>query len=143
MMPGMSRVPGLGDALKSMQAQSELLAELPSTIRDLQRAVHGLAEALATSKDTLGSAQRVTTRLEDILDDIEGPVRALRPGIIRLAAALDSPVIDRLPATLEAIEAAVLPLTASVARTRARWLRVRQSAHQVSRRIGMRSPFTQ
>jgi chromosome segregation ATPase len=132
-MPGMPRMPGVGDVLKNMQTQTEVLAELPSTIRDLQLAVRGLSEMLAALKDTLASAQRVSTRIDEILDDIEEPVRALRPGIIRLAAALDSPVIDRIPATLEAIEAAVLPVTASAERARARWERARQGVRRLGR----------
>ena len=76
---------------------------------------------MAASKDTATSAQRVTNRVEEALDEIEEPIRALRPGLERLAVTLDSPVIDRLPATLEAIESTVLPIAESMQRMRDRW----------------------
>jgi ABC-type transporter Mla subunit MlaD len=110
MMPGMPRVPGIGDVAKLMQAQSELLSELPSTVADLQRTVRGLSEALAATRETATSAQRVSARLEEILDEIEEPVRSLRPGIERLAVVLDDPVIDRIPAIIAMIEQIVTPI---------------------------------
>jgi chromosome segregation ATPase len=128
MMPGMPRVPGFNDAIKMMQTQTELLAELPSTIAELQRAVGGLGETLAASRESAASAQRVTSRVEAALDEIEEPIRALRPGLERLGAVLDSPVVDRIPAMLEAIEATVMPIAGGVERTRARWGAVKDRA---------------
>jgi chromosome segregation ATPase len=131
MMPGMPRVPGFNDAIKMMQTQTELLAELPATIAELQRAVRGLGETLNTSRDAAASAARVSSRVEEALDEIEDPIRALRPGLERLAVALDSPVIDRIPATLEAIEATVLPIAAGVEQARERWAAVKERGRRL------------
>jgi chromosome segregation ATPase len=111
---GQPRVPSMTGAMRMMQGQAELFSELPSIIAELQNSVRGLSETLSDSKETAASAQRVTARLEEILDQIEEPVRALRPGIERLAVVLDSPVVERLPATLETIERTVLPLASRI-----------------------------
>jgi ABC-type transporter Mla subunit MlaD len=124
MVPSLPRVPGFSEAVEMSQAQAELLKQLPSTIAELQRAVKGLAELVAATTDTVVSAQRVTARFETVLNEIEDPVRSLRPGIERLAAALDTPAIDRIPETLEAIERTVTPLNDGLQRLRRRIARL-------------------
>ena len=131
MMPGMPRVPGFNDAIKMMQTQTEVLAELPSTIAELQRAVRGLGETLNASRESAAAAQRVTSRVEAALDEIEEPIRALRPGLERLAVVLESPVVERIPAMLEAIEATVVPIASGVEQTRARWAAVRDGGRRL------------
>src|SRR5579875_2402884 len=101
----MPMMPGMSETLRAMQAQTEVMTQLPATLGDLQRAVRGVADALAASKETVASAQQVSERLASVLDEIEEPVRALRPGIVRLGEVLNSPVVERIPAVLEAIEA--------------------------------------
>jgi chromosome segregation ATPase len=120
----------MNDAFRLVQAQSDLMSDLPGIIAELQASVRSLSETLASSKDTAASAQAVLARLESVLDEIEEPVRAMGPGLQRLSVALDSPVIDRLPATLEAIERTVLPIAARIEHTnerahaiQARWAR--------------------
>lgn len=130
MAPGFPRVPSVNDAFRLVQAQSELLTDLPGIIAELQASVRSLSETLASSKSTAASAQVVLARLDSVLDDIEEPVRAMGPGLHRLSIALDNPVIDRLPATLETIERTVLPIAARLERASkwadsmgARWAR--------------------
>ena len=125
-MPGRPRVPSLGDALALLQAQTELMADLPATVLELQRAVRGLGEVVATTRETMLATQRVAARLEEILDDIDGPVRNLRPGLEKLATVLDDPVIERIPATLTAVELAVGPVAAGVQRVSDRLSRRRK-----------------
>jgi hypothetical protein len=125
-MPGRPRVPSLGDALALLQAQTELMADLPATVLELQRAVRGLGEVVATTRETMLATQRVAARLEEILDDIDGPVRNLRPGLEKLATVLDDPVIERIPATLTAVEQAVGPVAAGVQRVSDRLSRRRK-----------------
>src|SRR3954451_14498328 len=104
----MPKLPGgFIDPLQMMKAQTDFMTELPATLADLQKTVRGLAEAIDGVKESVAAAQRVSARVEAVLDEMEGPVRDLRPGIQRLAAALDDPVIDRIPITLSAIEDAV------------------------------------
>src|SRR3954453_19056559 len=118
MMPRLPR--GFGDPMQMMKAQSEFMAELPATIADLQKTVRGLAEAIDGVKESVAAAQRVSARVESVLDEMEAPVRALRPGIERLAAALDNPVIDRIPIMLAAVDDAVTPMTDQLAQARRR-----------------------
>lgn len=125
-MPGRPRVPSLGDALALVQAQTELMADLPTTIVELQRAVRGLADVVAATRETMVATQRVAARLEELLDDVDGPVRNLRPGLERLATVLDDPVIERIPATLTAVEQAVTPVAAGVQRVSERLTRRRK-----------------
>jgi ABC-type transporter Mla subunit MlaD len=122
----------MNDAFRLVQAQSDLMTDLPAIIAELQESVRSLSETLAYSKDTAASAQRVIARLESVLDDIEEPVRAMRPGLQRLSVALDSPVIDRLPATLETIERTVLPVAARIEQTSER-------AHAMGARWALRT----
>ena len=110
----------MNDAFRLVQAQSDLMSDLPGIIAELQASVRSMSETLASSKDTATSAQVVLARLKSVLDEIEEPVRAMAPGLQRLSVALDSPVIDRLPATLEAIERTVLPIAARIEHTNER-----------------------
>jgi hypothetical protein len=125
-MPGRPRVPGIGDALAMLQAQTELMADLPNTIIELQRAVRGLSDVVATTRETMLATQRVAARLEEILDEVDGPVRNLRPGLEKLATVLDDPVIERIPGTLAAVEQAVTPVAAGVQRVSERLSRRRK-----------------
>lgn len=134
-MPGMPRIPGLGDSMKMVQAQSELITELPKTIAELQRAVKGLAEALAATKETVASTHRVSARLESVLDDIEEPLRSLRPGIERLAVVLNDPAIDRIPDALRSIEQTVGPVNEGVQRLRVRSAELTRPVRSVSERV--------
>ena len=63
-MPGMPRVPGFNDAIKMMQTQTEVLAELPSTIAELQRAVRGLGETLNASRGVRRRRAGLVRRVE-------------------------------------------------------------------------------
>jgi ABC-type transporter Mla subunit MlaD len=133
-IPGMPRVPGLGEALALMQAQAESLSDLPAAMGELNRAVGGLTDALEATKQAAASAERTTARVERILDEIEGPILALRPGLERVARVLDDPAIDRIPATLAAIEATVLPIAEGVHRARARYGVVKARGRAMARR---------
>ncbi len=128
-------MPGIGDVTKLMQAQTEMLSELPATVADLQRAVRGLTDALAATRETVASAQRTSARLEEILDEIEEPVRALRPGIERLAVALDDPAIDRIPATIAMIEQIVVPIANGMQRLQAGTARTAERGRRFRARL--------
>ena|SRR5664279_2433521 len=133
-MPGIPRVPGLSDALQMVQTQSELLAELPAIIAELQRAVKGLGETVAASREAIASTRRVSARLESVLDEIEEPVRKLRPGIERLATALNNPAIDRIPGIVEAIEQTVVPVNDKLQRLRTRGANVAKRRQALANR---------
>jgi ABC-type transporter Mla subunit MlaD len=136
MMPGLPRMPRMDDAMQLFKAQAEILAELPSTVIELQRTARELTETLVAMREAVAAAQRVANRVEGVLDDMEEPVRQMRPGIARLAAVLDDPAIDRIPSTLRAIELMVEPVAAGLTRLRDRSARVVQQGRQLSRRLG-------
>jgi ABC-type transporter Mla subunit MlaD len=106
----MPRIPGLGELLSLLQTQTEALAQLPRTLTDLQGTVRELTEATTMARETIASAQRIAERLEDLVEELEEPVRALKPGIERVGRVLDDPVVDTVPDTLRRINEDLMPL---------------------------------
>ena len=106
----MPRIPGLSELLSLLQTQTEALAQLPRTLTDLQGTVRELTEATTMARDTIASAQRIAERLEDLVDELEEPVRALKPGLERVGRVLDDPAVDTVPDTLRRIHDDLMPL---------------------------------
>jgi ABC-type transporter Mla subunit MlaD len=106
----MPRIPGLTELLSLLQTQTEALAQLPRTLSDLNGTVRELTRATTMARDTIASAQRIAERLEDLVDELEEPVRALKPGIERVGRVLDDPVVDTVPDTLRRIQDDLVPL---------------------------------
>jgi ABC-type transporter Mla subunit MlaD len=106
----LGRIPGLTDLLTLLQQQTEALAQLPRTLADLQGTVRQLTEATNTAKDTIASAQRTAERLETLVEELEEPVRALKPGLERVGRVLDDPAVDTVPDTLNRIHDDLMPL---------------------------------
>jgi ABC-type transporter Mla subunit MlaD len=107
---GMPRIPGLSDLLTLLQTQTEALAQLPRTLSDLNGTVRELTEATTKAHATIASAQRIAGRLEDLVVELEEPVRALKPGIERVGRVLDDPAVDTVPDTLRRIQEDLVPL---------------------------------
>ncbi|MGK5115530.1 MULTISPECIES: hypothetical protein [unclassified Geodermatophilus] len=107
---GMPRIPGLSELITLMQNQTEALSQLPRTMSDLNTAVRELIAATTVATDTIASAQRTAERLEALVEELEEPVRSLRPGLERVSKVLDDPVIDTVPDTLRRISEDLLPL---------------------------------
>ena len=97
---GMPRIPGLTEILSLLQTQTEALSQLPRTLSDLNGTVKELTQATTMAHATIASAQRIAERLEELVDELEEPVRALRPGIERVGKVLDDPIVDTVPATV-------------------------------------------
>jgi ABC-type transporter Mla subunit MlaD len=106
----LGRIPGVTDLLTLLQQQTEALAQLPRTLTDLQGTVRQLTEATNTAKDTIASAQRTAERLETLVEELEEPVRALKPGLERVGRVLDDPAVDTVPDTLNRIHDDLMPL---------------------------------
>ena len=106
----MARLPGIGDLIGVVQAQTEALAALPHTLSTLNRSVRGLADAVTQARDAVAAVQRLAVRADALFAELEEPVRELAPGLRRLAAVLDDPVIDELPDTMRTMQADVLPV---------------------------------
>jgi hypothetical protein len=62
------------------------------------------------ARETIQSAQRIAERLEDLVEELEEPVRALKPGLERVGRVLDDPVVDTVPDTLRRINDDLMPL---------------------------------
>ena len=107
---GLPRIPGLSDLVDVMQKQTEALAQLPRTLADLNDAVRELITATRVATDTIASAQRTAERLEGLVDELEEPVRALKPGLERVGRVLDDPVVDTVPDTLRTLTDDLLPV---------------------------------
>src|SRR3954470_128106 len=116
----MPRIPGLSELLAQLQAQTEALAQLPRTMTDLNSAVRDLIAAVGVASETIASAQRTAERLEDLVEELEEPVRALKPGLERVGAVLDDPVIDTVPETLRRIHEHLGRLIGSLRRAQSR-----------------------
>jgi ABC-type transporter Mla subunit MlaD len=107
---GMPRIPGLSDLLSLLQTQTEALAQLPRTLSDLSGTVRQLTQATTQARETIEAAQRVSERLEALVEELEEPLRALRPGIERVGRVLDDPAVDTVPDTLRRINEDLMPL---------------------------------
>ena len=116
----MPRIPGLSELISILQTQTEALAQLPRTLSDLNGTVRELTEATTMARDTIASAQRIAERLEELVDELEEPVRALRPGIERVGKVLDDPAVDTVPDTLRRINEDLLPLIHGLRQAQAR-----------------------
>jgi len=106
----MPRIPGLTELLSLLQTQTEALAQLPRTLSDLNGTVRELTQATTMARETIEAAQRIAERLEDLVEELEEPVRALRPGIERVGRVLDDPAVDTVPETLRRINEDLMPL---------------------------------
>ena len=116
----MPRIPGLGELLALLQTQTEALSQLPRTLADLNGTVRELTQATTSAKETIASAQRIAERLEDLVTELEEPVRALKPGLARVGRVLDDPAVDTVPDTLRRIHEDLVPLIAGLRQAQSR-----------------------
>jgi ABC-type transporter Mla subunit MlaD len=130
------RIPGLSDLVSLLQTQTEALASLPRTLTDLNGAVRELITATRTATAAIASAQRTAERLESLVEELEEPVRALRPGLIRVGKVLDDPVVDTLPETLSRLSEDLLPIVSGLRTAQSRV----ETVTGLLRRRGAREP---
>jgi ABC-type transporter Mla subunit MlaD len=107
---GMPRIPGFNEILSLLQTQTEALAQLPRTLSDLNGTVRELTQATTMARETIASAQQIAEQLQALVDELEEPVRALRPGLERVGRVLDDPAVDTVPDTLRRIHDDLMPL---------------------------------
>ena len=116
----MARIPGIDGAFSLLQAQTEALAALPSAVAALTGAVRSLGDVIGEARETLAAVHRLAVRMDAMAEELEEPLRALAPGLQRLAVVLDDPVIEDLPDTLRKVQADVLPVLRTLADTHER-----------------------
>jgi ABC-type transporter Mla subunit MlaD len=116
-----SAIPGLdsvvGGVLSVMQAQTAALAALPGAVESLSAAVKNLAEATAGARDTVQTMNRLANRIESIVEELEEPLKALAPGMKRMAAVIDDPIISEVPEVLTQLQKDMLPVLRTIADT--------------------------
>src|SRR4051794_785866 len=134
-MPAMPRMPGLSELIGLLQQQTEALATLPRTMLDLNKSILSLIDVVASARDTLTSSQRVSSRIERIVDEMEEPVLALKPGLQRLAVILDDPAVDTVPDTFRKINEEVLPLVRGIQDTQVKVNNIASLAEEMSQRL--------
>lgn len=116
----MARIPGMDGLFAVLQAQTEALAQLPSVISSLTGAVRQLGDVVGEARETLAAVHRLAIRMDTMAAELEEPLRALAPGLQRLAVVLDDPVIEELPDTLRKVQADMLPVLRTLADTHER-----------------------
>jgi ABC-type transporter Mla subunit MlaD len=114
------RIPGIDGLFAVLQTQTEALAALPSAVQSLTGAVRSLGEVVGEARETLAAVHRLAVRLDGVAEELEEPLRALAPGLQRLAVVLDDPVVEELPETLRKVQADVLPVLQTLADTHQR-----------------------
>ena len=113
----MARLPGTDGLISLLHTRSGVLAQLPGTVTG---AVRGLADVVTEARETLAAVHRVAVRADAITEELEGPLIALAPGLRRLAAALDDPVVSHLPDTVRTVQDDLLPVLRTLADTHER-----------------------
>lgn len=103
-----------------LQAQTEALANLPTAVASLTTTVRGLGEVVGQARETLSAVHRLAVRMDALVEELEEPMRALAPGMAKLAVVLDDPIIEDLPETLRQIQADVLPVIRTLVDTHER-----------------------
>ena len=122
----------MSDVAGAVQQQAQALGALPGTLRGVERALRDLVGVLAGARETVQAAQRVAVRADALLDELEGPLRDLAPGLRRVAAVLDDPVVDTLPETLRVAQAQALPVLASMSDTHARVVAIASTVERLT-----------
>lgn len=134
-MPNMS-IPGLGPLLTAMRLQTEALAMLPNTLVALNRSLEAFSEAMTLASTSMAAVQQLADRIDAMVELVEAPVRSLSPGVRRLAAVLDDPVIDGVPTTLRRMSNEVTPLVRRLADTEALVSGIASSTEHIRRLVG-------
>jgi hypothetical protein len=114
-IPGVDSV--LSGVLSVMQSQTEALAALPGAVQALSSAVKNLAEVTAGAKDTVVTLNRMIKRIDGIVTELEEPLKALGPGMTRMARVMDDPIISAVPETINRLQKDVLPVLRTISDT--------------------------
>jgi len=90
------------------------MAALPAALLSLTRAVSSLDATIREAREAVARLQRLGSRLESVLDEVEEPVKDLAPGLRRLGEVLDDPVVSEIPDTVRKLRDDLLPMAATL-----------------------------
>ena len=110
----MPLLPSPARVVQLAREQAEAVAALPGALVSLTRAVRSLDGTIREARDAVALLQRLGTRLESILDEVEEPVKDLAPGLRRVGKVLDDPAVSEIPDTVRKIREDLLPLVATL-----------------------------
>ena len=94
-----------------------LAAQSLTSLLGAARSAVGLVE---DARESVRAVHRLALRADGLVTELEEPVRALVPGIRRLAAVLDDPVVEQVPDTLRQVQDDLLPVLRTLADTHER-----------------------
>ena len=128
----MPRIPGPTAVMDVLQQQLEAFAALPETLASIERATRGLFVAVLSAQETALALQRVAVRADRMLTELEEPVAALAPGLVRLGRVLDDPALDTVPETLRTVSSQLVPVVATLAETQQRVARIAAATERLT-----------
>ena len=103
----MAKIPGVDSVVGSLLTVVQLQTE----------AVRSLTEMAGSARDTVVAVNRLVHRVDALVEEMEGPMRELAPGLSRLARVLDDPSVEELPKVLNQVQKDVLPVLRTLADT--------------------------
>ncbi|MFL6138422.1 MAG: hypothetical protein ACJ74O_11545 [Frankiaceae bacterium] len=116
--------------------QGPSVAALIGAARDQIIAVAKLpvvaVEAVEELRDAARTMRQVAERVDGVLDEVEGPVRALAPTLARLADLLADPMVAEAPETLARLRDEVLPAIRSLRETQQRVAAIATSTDRIT-----------
>ncbi|HVF04933.1 MAG TPA: hypothetical protein VNA20_08845 [Frankiaceae bacterium] len=98
----MPKLPVVSEMLDLLQTQTQALLAVPDAVR----AVVTLAV----------DAQRVVRRVDGLLDELEGPLRELAPGLQKLARTLEGDEVDQIVTGINETQRQVAAIAATTGR---------------------------
>ena len=122
----------LSRLIAGFRARSDAVAEMPFGLLRMNESMHEMTDAVVSTTDTLDHVQRLVLRMDRLVGDLEEPLRALAPGLARLAKVLDDPAVDTLPDTLYRLSQDAMPLVKGIRETQARMAVIATSTDRIS-----------
>jgi len=127
-----AQLPGIGYVLRLLRAQTDALIALPDGLVALNRSIRALTRSLDQSRETLITLQRLMIRADNLVTELDEPVRAMAPGLRRLSSVLDDPVVDQIPSLLRQLERDLLPVVSGLRDTQQKVASIASSTARMS-----------
>ncbi|GAC1331804.1 MAG: hypothetical protein NVSMB13_20180 [Mycobacteriales bacterium] len=106
-VPGMP-LPGLSSLTSLLQTQVDALTALPGVLSSLANATASFAESVARLPTLLEDSAALLGRADRLMARVEGTLTKIEPGTDRLAAAVDSGLLEKTTALVDGVDPAML-----------------------------------